>query len=429
MAMTSVIQEPPQLGLSSPGGFGEFVFSLASVADGLPAWGSNFRGRDFQLRKFIAKEPFFASALFTTISRYAAFGWSLEGPPRVRTRVRDMLHMTEHGKGLTTFNSKLLLDYLTQDNGGFFEIVRTEDDPAAPTVTMNVLDSARCFRTGRQEQPVDYLDINGDTHHLKWYQVKDITDMPSSQEEARGAQYCALSRLFMGAQIARDAAVYSSEKISGRRHHQIHIVNGISRTAIMDAMKQHGALADAENLTRFIEPLVIATLDPTSTVSGYSIDMASLPEGYNKDDELKWYIALIALAFGADYQDYAPLPGGNLGTAQQSEVLHLKSRGKGAALFIAIMEQLMNFHGIMPRNVYFKYGDQDIAENMEKANVQKRRAETLAILVTAQIITPEMARQALLDSGDLDPHILAMIGEQDITPEGVISSSVPRPGD
>lgn len=427
--MQSVIQEPPNYGLSGPGGFGEFVFSLASAADNLIPWGTNPRGRDQQLRNFIGKEPFFTSALFTTISRYAAFGWSLEGPPRVRTRVRDMLHTCEHGKGLITFNSKLLLDYLTQDNGGFFEVVRVEDAPDSPTVTMNVLDSARCYRTGRAEQPVDYLDFNGNVHHLKWYQVKDVTDMPSSREESRGQQYCALTRLFMGAQIARDAMVYTSEKISGRRHHQIHIVNGISRTAIMDAMRQHGALADAENLTRFIEPLVIATLDPTSAVSGYSIDMAGLPEGYDKDTELKWHIALIALAFGADYQDYAPLPGGNLGTAQQSEVLHLKSRGKGAALFIANMEQLMNFHGIMPRNVAFRYGDQDVAENREKADLQKRRAETLAILVQATIITPEMARQVLLDTGDLDPNILAMIGEVDQTPEGIISSSVPRPGD
>lgn len=427
--MQTVIQEPKYGNAFAGNGFGEFVLSFATTADNMPTWAPNPKMRDKMLRQLIAKESYFAGALFTTISRYAAFGWSLEGPPRTRTQIRRQLHGIEHGKGPIAFFSKLLLDSFTQDNGAFYEIVRQEDKPTSPFVTMNVLDSARCYRTGKEEQPVDYVDFYGNVHKMKWYQVQDIIDMPSSVEEARGAGYCALTRMLMCFQIMRDSEIFQSEKISGRRHHQIHIVNGISRDAISDAMKQHGALADMERLTHYIEPLVVATVDPTSSVSGFSIDMAGLPSSWDEETKLKWYIALIALSFGGDYQDYAPLPGGNLGTAQQSEVLHLKSRGKGPALFMSTIEQQWNFHGILPGNVAFSFGEQDTQAEAAQADVNKRRAETLSILVLANIITASMARQILLDTGYLDPEILAMIGEADATTRATINSSVPAVND
>lgn len=428
--LNSVVKEPPRGQLGAAGGFGEVIFNLASVADRLTPWGANPRQRDAELRLFFPKETTFLGALFTTISRYAAFGWSLEGPPRVRTRVRDILHNSEHGKGWNTFVSRLLIDVFTQDNGGHYEIIRTANDPTAPCVQLNTLDAGRCIRTGLYDQPIDYIDYYGDVHHLMWYQVQSVTDMPSNIESARGMQYCVLTRILTEAQRIRDTSTFMGEKVSGRRHHQIHIINGVGRNAVLDAMEQQRALADSEGLTHYIEPLVVATVDPTTTVGGYSIDMAGLPDGFDEDTANKWYISKLALAFGADYQDFAPLPGGNLGTSQQSEVLHLKSRGKGPALFVATMEHDMNFHGIMPRNVSFKYGDQDVAENLELATIQKRRAETIALYVTSGIISPQVAQQMLFDAGDIDINILQMLtGGGDLTPEGTISSSVPRVGD
>lgn len=427
----SVVQQPPKGSYGAGGGFQDVVFSVAHTADSITPWGTNPRTRDSQLREFIPKESTFLSALFTTISRYAAFGWSLEGPPRIRTRVRDILHNSEHGKGWNVFISKLLLDVFTQDNGGHYEMVRTADDPTAPCIQLNVLDAARCIRTGQIEQPIDYIDFYGQVHHMKWYQVQDVIDMPSSIERMRGMGYCALTRIMMAAQRLRDTETFIGEKVSGRRHHQIHIINGVGRNAITDAMSQQGALADAERLTRYIEPLIVATLDPTTTVGGYSIDMAGLPEGFDEDTAMKWFIAKLALAFGADYQDYAPLPGGNLGTAQQSEVLHLKSRGKGPALFMSIMEQAFNFHNVMPRNVAFRYGEQDVAENTEIANLRLIRAKERQIRISSGEITVQMAQQIAYDSGDLDLEILNMAnnGAGDMTPSGVINSSIPEPGD
>ena len=74
----------------------------------------------------------------------------------------------------------------------------------------------------------------------------------------------------------------------------------------------------------------------------------------------KWDIAVLALAFLVDYQEFAPLPGGNLGTSAQSQVLHMKSRGKGPGLFMKLFAHFMNFGGVLPRSVTFEWDEQDV---------------------------------------------------------------------
>jgi hypothetical protein len=149
------------------------------------------------------------------------------------------------------------------------------------------------------------------------------------------------------------------------------LVSGVHKRNIDDAISAQRYEADGMGLTKYLQPLIVAALDPNAHITHEQIDLASLPDGFDEDLAMRWYINQLALAFGADYQDFAPLPGGNLGTSQQSEVLHLKSQGKGAALFMRSVEQIFNRHGIMPRNCKFSFGEQDVAENTR--NVRRRR--------------------------------------------------------
>ena len=45
-------------------------------------------------------------------------------------------------------------------------------------------------------------------------------------------QYCAVTRLLRAAQILRSLAIYKDEKIAGRFHRGIHLLRGISATAV-----------------------------------------------------------------------------------------------------------------------------------------------------------------------------------------------------
>lgn len=409
--VNGVVRQPPDGDI----GFGEYVIAFASLADEFPVWGTAPAARDIKLREFWPTESVLASAVFSTVSRYAGFGWSLKGPNRQVDHYNTMYHSSDRGKGWLSLITKLLIDVFTQDNGGFLEIIRTDDDPRAPVINLNHLDSGRCIRTGRDFEPVIYRDLFGSSHLMKWYQVITVEEFPSPVESARGMQYCAVTRLLRAAQIMRDISIYKREKVSGRFNRAIHLVGGIQTRTIEDAMATQRAQADTQGLLRYIQPLVVGSLDPTARVSVDTIDLASLPDGFDEDKTMRWYINQLAQAFAGDYQDYAPLPGGNLGTAQQSDVLAEKAKGKGPRLFMSLLEHKFNWHGVMPRNVRFAFGDQDLTEDEQRTKLRVMRAEERKIRIDSGEITTEIARQLAVDAGDLDPAYLIAIGEEDIT--------------
>lgn len=416
----SVIKEPPQNTVPFAG---EFVLYLATIADDIPAWGLYPGQRDLELRKFWPTEPILASAVYSTAARYAAFGWSLYGPDRTTNIVRRLLHGVERGEGWLSLMMKTLIDLFTQDNGAFIEIVRTSDSPVAPMVSLNHLDSGQCVRTGRRDFPVIYYDMYGAGHKLKWYQVIALSEFPSPIEKMRGVQYSTVTRMLRAAQILRDISIYKREKVSGRFTRAVHLVSGVQQQTIRDAITTASQEATAQGLVRYLQPVIVASLDPTATVSKETIELASLPEHFDEEITMRWYVNQLALAFGGEYQDYAPLPAGNLGTSQQSNTLAKKGRGKGPKLFMNMVEHVFNFHGVLPSSISFRFGDTDISEDAEAAAVAQQRASTRATRIGSGEITVEEARQIAVDVGDLDRKYIEATGESDITPDHTLSSS------
>ncbi len=415
--INSIVQQPPEtLGQS-------FVISFANAYDRFPQWGTDVFTRDRLLREFWPTEPMLASAMFSTVSKYTAFGWNLEGPRRQVNAVRNMLHNCEHGKGWNSLNSKILIDLFSQDNGAFIEIVRRDDTESGVVVQLNHLDSARCFRTGRWDYPVIYRDYLSQLHKLAWYQVGTIEEFPSPIETQWNRQYCTITRMLTAARVLKDIQTYKHEKVSGRYTRAIHLVSGVNTKQVNDAIRGQQEQADERLVSQYIQPLVIGSINPTANVSSTTIDMASLPDGFDEETTMRWYINQLALAFGADYQDFAPLPGGNLGSAHQAEVLHLKSRGKGPALYMSTLEHLFNFHGIMPQTVRFRFGEQDVALDTELEKLRNMRAQTLTTYVKEGVLSVEVARQIMMDNGDLEERYLEMFGETNATPNVIISSS------
>jgi hypothetical protein len=416
--MSSLVADVPISGVGGGGAdffLDNIILNIATTAEEIPAWGTQRKARDMALRRFMTTEPILASALFSTIAKYTAFGWTLVGPPRTAGIVQDRLHQVEKGEGWQIFLSKVLLDLFTQDNGAFIEVVRSDDSERAPVVSLTHLDANRCVRTGNSREPVTYYDALGKGHLLKWYQVICLAEMPSADELARGMQYCVVTRLLKAAQILRDIAQYKYEKIGGHNTRAIHIVSGVTRREIEATVAQQREIATAQGFTRYIQPTIITTVDPTHKPDKVTIELASLPDGFDEEVAMKWYINQLALAFGGDYQDYAPLPGGNLGSAQQSNVLHLKARGKGPALFMRTIEQKFNFHGIMPQTVRFRFGEQDLVEDREHAEIRLLRAQERAARLASGEINGAVARQMALDAGDLDEAYLHMMEESNAT--------------
>ncbi|KKN69204.1 hypothetical protein LCGC14_0443800 [marine sediment metagenome] len=424
----SVIQ--PEISTTVPGAVGGDLSSLfftAAQADGITRWGVNPTIRDRQLRLFYPTESVLNSAFSSVIARNAAFDWALNGPDLQVDATYDLLHSANRGAGWTDFVTKLSTDLYTQDKGAFVEMIRTADSAAAPTIGIQTLDAARCFHTGDPETPVVYVDRKGKWHQMRWFQVFTIAEMPAPHEQLYGLQYSALTRVMRAAQIFRNIQIYLDEKTGGRHTRAIQIVGGVEADRIEAALRLINGRDDASGLERFGQIPIVTSLNPTIAPSVVTVELASLPDNFKTEEAFKQYLTTMALSLLVDFQELAPLPGGNLGTSAQSEILHLKSRGKGPALWMKLIEQKLNFHGVIPRDVTFEFDETDVEADEAIAEVRKTQAETLKVLTEAGIVDVEGARQIAVDDTLIPQELFDAMEQRDLTAEPRRSTDKRRP--
>lgn len=419
----SVIDVPPS---SLNPGFdpGQIFWMVGQYADEIAQWGSQWQLRDRQLRSFITQEPIFASALGIICSRNSGFLWTLDGPSRLVNQYQYILETANMGRGWLDLIVRTSIDLYTQDNGAFWEVVRLEDNEKSPFIGLNHLDAARCRHTGNRDFPVVYQDRLGGLHKLAYYNVIELAEMPAPIEGYMGMfgiQYSTLSRLLRKMQTTRNMDLYDYEKTGGRNTQAIHMVKGITSQQLQDAINESKAAADGSGLLRYMNPVVVGTLDPKADVGHDTIELMGKPADYISEEWFKQYINLISMAFESDYQEFAPLPGGGLGTGAQSEMLHLKSRGKGPGTFMKLITYALNFR-CLPKNVQFRFNEQDLEAERGDAQVRAIRAQTRAVRIASGEITSQVARQIANDDGDLSLEFIALMGEQDVTPDVTIDS-------
>lgn len=386
-----------------------FTWNLGSAADAISQWGLQPAYRDRQLRDFWPTEPYLAGAVASVSYRNATLDWEIKGPDVLAKAVTDMLLSAIAGDyfGWVPFVEKLSQDLYTQDNGAFVELIRDPGTDAnsqfknenAPVIGIAHLDAGQCMRTGDPQTPVIYTDRGGTRHKMAWYNVIPFADYPSAIERMNGIGYCAVTRCLRMSQIMKSIFLYKDEKVSGRHYKQLHFVSGVSRQEIKDEMKRGQEEANNSGLVRFILPSILASLDPEKPVSTATIDLASLPDNFDLDQEMKWYISGLAIAFGVDYQEFAPLPGGNIGSGQQSMILHRKTSGKNPAVFMRTLIDGFRNYGVFPRNVEMRFNDKDEQEELERQEVRTKAIEETAISVRSGILSPAAARKNLVARG------------------------------
>lgn len=415
--------EPPTDTYPTPGiaDASSLFWLIGQFADEIAPFGRG-KLRDTQLRAFITQENIFASALGIICSRNSGFAWKLEGPPRTVSVIQEIFNMANLGRGWQNLIVQTSIDLYTQDFGAFWEIVREERRPDSPIIGINHLDAARCWHTGLWDTPVIYQDWKGQYHILNYFDVLTFAEMPVPYERYYGMQFCALTRLLRGAQEQKNIATYKYEKTGGRNTRAIHLVKGVTSQQLTDAITRARAEADSAGLSRFMNPIVVGTLDPKADVGHDTIELIGLPEQYDEKLNFDHYLNLIAMAFESDYQEFAPLPGGGLGTGAQSEMLHLKARGKGPLNFMSLISHSINTR-LLPKNTKFLWAEQDLEAEKSDAEVRAIRAQTRAVRIASFEITPQVARQIANDEGDLPLELMQLMAEDDITPEVTIDNN------
>lgn len=383
------------------------ILSVAAKAQTMTPWGANPIQRDMELRTFWTGESWLASVVYLVTIRNASFAWEVTGadptkpqPKNTINKVNQILKNSNRGEGWQNLIIKTCIDLYTQDNGAFWEIIRTRNSASAPVINIAHLDSSRCIRTGDPNYPVIYTDRRGREKALPYWRVKTLEEFPSPWETAFGMQYSAVTRALLAAQIIESISVYKQEKVGGHFTRAVDIVSGVTQNDVDDAV---GVLKEQmlnRGAYRYSVPLLIPSIDPSNTLSHVHIDLASLPDNFDEDTSFKWYVAQLAAAFGVDYQEIAPLMTGNLGAGSQGEILHLKTRGKGPAVIMALIENVIN-NGLIPGNVEFRFKEQDVRAETEKANARFTRGKDRAMRLKAGEIDMEAARVLAVEDGDL----------------------------
>lgn len=395
----SVQEIPPAQGPFYNDASSSLLF-MAQIADEFIPWGTSIKERDRQLRSFIPKEFRFNSALGIVSSANAAFSWKIEGPEEKAKNFQQRLQQSNFGRGWANLITQITIDLSTQDHGAFVEVIRAGDSPESDFIGLAHLDAARCWPTGIPEEPVWYQDRLGKFHRLKWWQVIHILDMEATYEGMPGLGYCALTRLLLACRSIRDISIYLQEKVGGRNTRAVTLVKGVTAQSIQEAWEKARVMHDSAGMYRYSMPLMLSSVSPNADIGFETLEIASLPDGFNLDLSEKQYVAQLAMAFQRDYQDFAPLPGGNLGTSQQSEILHAKSRGKGPGLFMKLIAEAINFY-VLPDDLEFKWDEQDVNEDKAEADVRNVRGLDRKQRIESGELTPQVARMIALRDGDI----------------------------
>jgi len=381
------------------------IIYLAQLADEIPVR-PGLR-RDKALDKFWRTESVLAGAIYSMASKVAALDFRLSGKTKAVARYANLFQAAEFGAGWVSFIQKVVQDILTQDNGAFVELLRPKGaSPTSPVRGIAHLDAQRIQRTGNPVTPYLYRSKkDSEWHRLKWYQVLALTDQPSPREEDKGRGYCAVSRVLEFAKLLRAIQTYQAQKLSGQRIPALLFVQGMRRNAVADAIEKAREEARSAGRSLYISPIVISSHDSQRPLRADLIELAGLPDGFSYDEMMKWYIGVLALGMGTDYIEFFPMPGGNLGSAQQTTEMSSRSRGKGPGLILQQFEFGFNWY-VLPSTVKFQFASTDPTAERERVELGVWRARRRGEMVKSGEITGEQALRIAIQEGDAPENFL-----------------------
>jgi len=383
------------------GGWGDGL--LDDLPVDLPRWWSP--QRDALLRSTVRLCGMWGCAVSTATTQVTSKGYELSGDvPLRKQRGDDLLRYSDRRNGWVSFLGKIIKDYCTTDNGAFIEIVHQTSAAGSRIVRLEVLDSLRCTRTGDIETPVLYQDKHGHYHELQAHQIIDFVDMPSSDATWNGVGLCAASRAYTAILKLSAMDRYLIEKVTGRRALAVNFISGISPKTLESIVTTAKDDAAAKGIQHYMG-MILAAVGGDRPVSNVQINLAELPDGFNRKEE--WDIALLTMAnaLGIDIQDLQPMSGQGLGTGAQSQVLNRKAKQKGlATLQQQLVHKLNEF--VLARGTTFAWSDRDYADQAAEAEINKISTDDVALLVERGIITPVQAAQIKVDNGQLPDYIL-----------------------
>lgn len=352
-----------------------------------------FFSRDIQLRQLFVLQgnDLIQSAVTTTTQKVQSTEWIIEGPKRTANQYTDMLKQSDLGNGWETFLAKSIQDYQTTDNGMFWELIWSDADRAdyinklpsgkAQLLGLAHMDANRCRRTGDPEFPVLYQSLTGIMHRMHRSRVMFAADMPSPNERLLGRGYCALSRALSVAAATVRYNTYRNELLDDIPPLGLLILSGINKAFWEQNKSEFNSSRQANEQFVFSNLMTLFSMDPTKPASATMVPFKSLWDNFNEKEFWDGAIDIVAMAFGLDRQELAPINASSLGTGAQSSVLAAKARGKGFGNILSVFERKINL--LLPESCTFRFDFHDDEADYQQAQLRNQRVGTIISLYTA----------------------------------------------
>lgn len=410
-----------------------FWYTTQARGDYLPPWGT--RARERALRTYYRHEFNWMgqSAFGGLIKKVKSAPWEIKGKRRV-TYFQQVLRQTDFGRGWGSLISKVLLDYLRQDGGGFIEVIAPGNPlkaPTAPATGLAYLDSLRCLPTGDPEYPVVYYSRKGTLHIMHRSRVIQLVDQPDGDETQPGYGLCALSRAISIVAQQIHMGRYITQQLDDKPKPGIMVASNMTRPQVMQAFSDFQAESQRDELPPWGRTVIISSTDPTAPAKLDYATFSQPPAGWSYKEYTDLHVNAWALALGVDVQELWQLSGGNIGSAQQSQILHAKSQGKTFGDILTSLERAIN--DVLPETLEFAFKRHDPYEAQERAQTaqmwasftqtvgdnmtadEKRRLLANMVEAAADAITDEHGEVIRMDDVSDEPPEEQVVG--DTTPQ------------
>jgi hypothetical protein len=405
-----------------------FWYTTQARGDYLPVWGT--RARERALRTYYRHEFNWMgqSAFGGLIKKVKSAPWEIKGKRRV-TYFQQVLRQADFGRGWGSLISKVLLDYLRQDGGGFIEVIAPGNPlkaPTAPATGLAYLDSLRCLPTGDPEYPVVYYSRKGTLHIMHRSRVIQLVDQPDGDETQPGYGLCALSRAISIVAQQIHMGRYITQQLDDKPKPGIMVASNMTRPQVMQAFSDFQAESQRDELPPWGRTVIVSSTDPTAPAKLDYVTFSQPPAGWSYKEYTDLHVNAWALALGVDVQELWQLSGGNIGSAQQSQILHAKSQGKTFGDIMTSLERAIN--DVLPETLEFAFKRHDPYEAQERAQTAQMWAsftQTVGDTMTAdekRRLLANMVEAAADAITDEHGEVIRMDDVSDEPPEEQVAS-------
>lgn len=360
------------------------------------------KSRDRVLYTTPRAEAQWGSALGIAVTKIAAWSWHIASSTAARKkRLQALFLMADYGHpsgvwGYIPFMQRLGRDFLTTNNGCFFQVARTSRSFGSAITGLYHLSSLRCKRTGDPDYPVIYTDRMGHEQVLRWFDVVSLVDCPEPNDTGYGYGFCSADRAYDQIKILSAYEGYLYEKLTANSPTALHLINGLTRDQLKDV------LADAEDeqaedgLVQFMGAIIATMLRPDQVPATATIQLAGLPDNVTSDEVRARADLIYANALGMDLNEIRPQGGQALGVGASAQVMHQKAKGKGIISFRQQFEHGANWEILDPRSRFF-FTERDLVDEERRARIAATYGNAVEKMVKSGLMSPRQGQEWLID--------------------------------